>query len=104
MLTSAAETDTATAGRQKLLTLHHPRRAAPVGDCKGWRSLAAIAAGCAIPATAYVLWFHSWTGDDGLTDSGGVYLRGRMSSFAECSRINPPTDKRMPCLSQPLKR
>jgi 4-amino-4-deoxy-L-arabinose transferase-like glycosyltransferase len=71
---------------------------------KGWRSLAAIVAGCAMPAVAYVLWFHSRTGDYDLTDSGGFYLWGRVSSFAECSRINPPADGRMLCLSQPPSR
>jgi hypothetical protein len=70
----------------------------------GWRSLTAIAAGCAVPAVAYVLWFHSQTGDYGLTDSGGFYLWGRVSSFAECSRISPPASERMLCLSQPPSR
>jgi len=71
---------------------------------KGWRSLVAIVAGCAVPAMAYVLWFHSRTGDYELTDSGGFYLWGRVSSFAECSRIDPPADERMLCLSQPPSR
>jgi hypothetical protein len=71
---------------------------------KGWRSLAAIVAGTAMPVVAYGLWFHSWTGDYNLTDSGGFYLWGRVSSFAECSRIDPPADERMLCLSQPPSR
>jgi len=71
---------------------------------KGWRSLAAIVAGCAVPVVAYGLWFHSQTGDYNLTDSGGFYLWGRVSSFAECSRINPPADERILCLSQPPSR
>jgi len=71
---------------------------------KGWRSLAAIVAGCAVPVVAYGLWFHSATRDYNLTDSGGFYLWGRMSSFAECSQIHPPADERMLCLSQPPSR
>jgi hypothetical protein len=71
---------------------------------KGWRSIAAIVAGCATPIVAYGLWFYSWTGDFNLTDSGGFYVWGRVSSFAECSRIDPPADERMLCLSQPPSR
>lgn len=71
---------------------------------KGWRSLAALVVGCAIPVVAYGVWFHSQTGDYNLTESGGFYLWGRVSSFAECSRINPPADERMLCLSQPPSR
>jgi hypothetical protein len=70
----------------------------------GWRNLAAIVAGTAMPILAYVLWFHSWTGDYNLSNSAGFYLWGRVSSFAECSRINPPADERVLCLSQPPSR
>jgi hypothetical protein len=51
-----------------------------------------------------VVWFHSWTGDYNLSDSGGFYLWGRVSSFAECSRIDPPADESRLCLSQPPSR
>jgi hypothetical protein len=68
---------------------------------KGWRSLAAIVAGCALPVVGYCLWFYSWTGDFNLTNSAGFYVWGRVSSFAECSQINPPASERILCLSQP---
>jgi hypothetical protein len=67
----------------------------------GWRSLVAIVAGTAIPVVGYAIWFHSWTGTYGLTQSEGFYLYGRTSSFAECSQINPPADERVLCLSTP---
>jgi hypothetical protein len=67
----------------------------------GWRSLAAIVVGAAIPVVGYAMWFHSWTGTYGLTQSEGFYLYGRTSSFAECSKINPPADEQVLCLSTP---
>ena len=68
---------------------------------KGWRSLVAIVAGSAVPVVGYVMWFHSWTGTYGMTRSEGFYLYGRVSSFAECSQINPPASERILCLSTP---
>ncbi len=68
---------------------------------RGWRALAAIVAGSALPVIGYALWFHSATGTLNLSRSGGFYLWGRVSSFAECSKIKPPADERMLCLSQP---
>lgn len=68
---------------------------------RGWRPLAAIVAGSALPVAGYALWFHASTGTLNLSRSGGFYLWGRVSSFAECSKINPPPDERMLCLSQP---
>ena len=68
---------------------------------KGWRSLVAIVAGSAIPIVGYLMWFHSWTGEYAFTKSEGFYLYGRVSSFAECARINPPASERILCLSTP---
>jgi len=68
---------------------------------KGWRSLVAIVVGSAVPVAGYVMWFHHWTGTYGLSRSEGFYLYGRMSSFAECSQINPPASERILCLSTP---
>jgi hypothetical protein len=65
----------------------------------GWRQVTAIVAGSAVPILAYLAWFHSWTGDYGLTRSDGFYLWGRVSSFAECSVIKPPADERKLCLT-----
>ena len=70
----------------------------------GWRPLAAIVAGSAIPIVAYAAWFHSSSGTFALTRSEGFYLYGRVSSFAECSKINPPANERFLCLSIPVTK
>ncbi len=70
----------------------------------GWRPLAAIVAGSAIPIVGYAAWFHSSTGTFALTRSEGFYLYGRVSSFAECSKINPPANERLLCLSIPVTK
>lgn len=66
---------------------------------RGWLAAVAMAVGCAMPVLAYAGWFHSWTGDYNLTRSEGFYLWGRVSSFAECSVIKPPTDELKVCPS-----
>ena len=70
----------------------------------GWRALAAIVAGCAVPIVGYAAWFHSWSGTFALTQSEGFYLYGRMSSFADCAKINPPAGERYLCLSTPANK
>jgi hypothetical protein len=70
----------------------------------GWRPLAAIVAGSALPIVAYAAWFHSSSGTFALTRSEGFYLYGRVSSFAECSKINPPANERFLCLSIPVTK
>ena len=70
----------------------------------GWRALAAIVAGCAVPIVGYAAWFHSWSGTFALTNSEGFYLYGRMSSFADCAKINPPASERYLCLSTPANK
>src|SRR6201996_7923040 len=58
----------------------------------GWRPLAAIVVGCAIPIVSYATWFHAVWGNFAMTNSEGFYLYGRVSSFADCAKINPPAD------------
>jgi hypothetical protein len=70
----------------------------------GWRPLLAVIAGAAAPVAGYALWFHSQTGDYALTRSEGIYLWGRVSSFAECDQIKPPADERSFCLATPPAR
>ncbi len=70
----------------------------------GWRALAAIVVGSAIPIVAYASWFHSQTGTFALTQSEGFYLYGRMSSFADCAKINPPASERYLCLTTPANK
>jgi hypothetical protein len=70
----------------------------------GWRPLAAVVAGCATPVAAYVFWFHSQHGQYALTRSEGIYLWGRVSSFADCTQIKPPAPERRFCLSTPVAK
>jgi hypothetical protein len=67
----------------------------------GWRSLAAIVVGCAVPILGYALWFNSVHGNFAMTNSEGFYLYGRTSSFADCAKINPPANLRYLCLDTP---
>jgi hypothetical protein len=51
---------------------------------------------------AYGVWFHSQTGDYNLTESGGFYLWGRVSSFADCAAIQPTGEEAVVCPTQPI--
>jgi hypothetical protein len=72
-------------------------------DWRRWRQwLAAglLAGGCLAPVAAYEGWFHHDNGTYSLlTRSGGFYLWGRVSSFAECSVIKPPASELKICPS-----
>lgn len=71
----------------------------------GWRRIAAAAAAGVVPIAGYILWFHSQTGQYALNESTGTFLYSRVSSFAECSAMNPPADLRVLCDSrQPSQR
>jgi hypothetical protein len=63
----------------------------------GWRKALALAVAWMVPVAAYVLWFHHDTGRYSLGGATGTFLYGRVSSFAECSKINPPADLRVLC-------
>jgi hypothetical protein len=64
---------------------------------RGWLAAGMMIVGCAAPVLGYMAWFHSWTGNYGLTRSEGFYLWARVSSFAECSVIKPPADELPVC-------
>jgi hypothetical protein len=70
----------------------------------GWRSLVAIVVGCAVPVLSYAIWFNSVWGNFAMTNSEGFYLYGRVSSFADCAKINPPADLRYLCISTPIAK
>jgi hypothetical protein len=67
----------------------------------GWQPVAAVVVGGAVPIGLYAVWFHSQAGQYQLTRSDGFFLWGRVSSFAECARIDPPAAERRLCLSSP---
>jgi hypothetical protein len=67
----------------------------------GWRKTAAFVLVWAVPVLGYVLWFHAETGQFSLGGSGGTFLYGRVQSFAECSKMDPPADLKVLCDSRP---
>jgi hypothetical protein len=67
----------------------------------GWRPLVTVLTAAAAPVAAYALWFHSYTGEYSFTRADGFFLWGRVSTFAQCSRIHPPASERGLCLPQP---
>jgi hypothetical protein len=75
-----------------------------LGRRLGWRPLAALVAGCAVPILSYAIWFHAIWGNFALTNSEGFYLYGRVSSFANCAKIDPPADLRYLCLDIPVTK
>jgi len=62
----------------------------------GWRRLAALAVAAVVPIGAYMIWFHQSYGHYALTDSG-AFLYSRVSTFAECSKMNVPVDLQYLC-------
>ncbi len=73
-----------------------------------WRSfgkpaalLAACAVACAVPVAGYGAWYKSAHGEFAMTDSDGVFLYSRVMTFADCSRMAPPTDLLPLCTAVP---
>jgi len=50
-----------------------------------------------LPIAAYMIWFHQSEGKYALTESDGTFLYGRVSTFAECSKIDPPVKLQVLC-------
>jgi hypothetical protein len=67
----------------------------------GWRRLAALVVAGIVPIAAYMIWFNVSWGKYALTESSGTFLYGRVSAFAECSRIDPPAKVRVLCDPRP---
>jgi len=63
----------------------------------GWRRLVTLFVAGALPIGAYMIWFHGSYGKYALTESSGTFLYSRVSTFAECGKINPPADVRALC-------
>jgi hypothetical protein len=70
----------------------------------GWRRIAATAVAAIVPLAGYMFWFHAHTRQYALNESAGTFLYSRVSSFAECSAMNPPADLRVLCDSTPPSR
>ena len=55
----------------------------------GWRAVSAAAAAFAVPLLWYVATFHAAYGQYNITDSDGIFLWSRTTSFANCAIIKP---------------
>jgi hypothetical protein len=54
-----------------------------------------------MPIAGYMIWFHASWGRYALTESSGTFLYSRVSTFAECDKINPPAKLRVLCDPRP---
>jgi hypothetical protein len=63
----------------------------------GWRVLTACLAAFAVPLAGYALIFFSEYGQLNITNSSGLFLWSRTTSFANCAIIKPPADLRALC-------
>lgn len=67
----------------------------------GWARAAAAVVGFAAPLLLYSAWFAASQGTFGVTDRNGFFLYGRVASFADCSRFDPPERLRTLCFDVP---
>ena len=58
----------------------------------GWQAVTAAAVAFAVPFGSYVFAFNLQTGHFNITESEGLFLWSRTTSFANCSIIKPPKD------------
>src|SRR5450755_1401 len=63
----------------------------------GWKAFAAGSLAFVIPLLWYVAAFHAQYGSFNLTQSDGIFLWSRTTSFANCAIIKPPPDLRPLC-------
>jgi hypothetical protein len=66
-----------------------------------WRKVAATLAVGVAPLFAYAGIFDLEHGQFAQTDADGVFLYGRVMTFAECSKIHPPADELWLCTAVP---
>jgi hypothetical protein len=63
----------------------------------GWRAFAAGSLAFVLPVLGYAVAFHAEYGAVNLTQSDGLFLWSRTTSFANCAIIKPPADLRPLC-------
>jgi hypothetical protein len=56
----------------------------------GWLRLLTLLVTGLAPIGVYMLWYHGTYGQYALTDSSGSFLYSRVSTFAQCSKMNVP--------------
>jgi Dolichyl-phosphate-mannose-protein mannosyltransferase len=72
---------------------------------RDWRKLLVSLAACglafAVPLAGYAGWFHSAYGEFALTNSTGVFLYSRVTTFADCADMSLTADLRPLCPAAP---
>ena len=66
-----------------------------------WRKIAATIVVCLIPLAGYAAVFFLEHGQFAESDSSGVFLYGRVMTFAECSKMHVPADELFLCTTVP---
>ena len=62
-----------------------------------WRKVAAAIAVCLLPVVAYAGWFDLEHGQFAMGDATGVFLYGRVMTFADCATMHVPTNELWLC-------
>ncbi len=63
---------------------------------------AALALAFAVPVVGYAAWFHHFHGSYSITSNGGVFLYGRVSTFADCKHFSVPPEEEILCPRQAI--
>lgn len=67
----------------------------------GWRPLVALVVAALIPIGIYEAGYKSQHGQYAMTQSSGIFLYGRVQTFATCPAIKPPPSLRVLCDPRP---
>ncbi|MCP2337332.1 hypothetical protein [Actinomadura rupiterrae] len=62
-----------------------------------WRAAGALVLAAALPLTAYATWYHHNYGRYTLAGGDGIALWARTMTFADCTKISPPSNLRPLC-------
>jgi hypothetical protein len=66
-----------------------------------WRKVAATIAVCLVPVFGYAGMFYKWHGQFAMTNSTGVFLYGRVMTFADCAKMKVPVNELALCTAVP---
>ena len=69
----------------------------------GWLRLLILAVTGIVPIGLYAVWYHGNYGQYALTNSSGSFLYSRVSTFAQCSKMNVPAVSAFLCDPTKLK-
>ncbi|SEG86044.1 hypothetical protein SAMN04489712_118138 [Thermomonospora echinospora] len=70
----------------------------------GWRAVVAAAVIGLVPVAVYATWFHSVHGRFALSNSSGIFLYARVTTFVDCTRFTPPSGTEELCPEEPLSK